>query len=59
MAVTLDPDQLDKLDEATLKARYDEQRKAEQEANAPEDVSDIIEEQERKRRKRDEARKAR
>ena len=59
VAVTLDPDQLDKLDEATLKARYDEQRKAEQEANAPEDVSDIIEEQERKRRKRDEARKAR
>lgn len=59
VAVTLNPDQLDRLDEATLKARYEEQRRAEQEANAPEDVSDIIEEQERKRRKRDEGRKAR
>ena len=29
-----------------------ELRKAEQDANAPEDVSDIIEEQERKRRKK-------
>ena len=33
-------------------AKYDELRKAEQAANAPEDVSDIIEEQERKRRKK-------
>ena len=40
------------LDEAALKAKYDELRKAEQDANAPEDVSDIIEEQERKRRKK-------
>ena len=32
-------------------------RKAEQAANAPEDVSDIIEEQERKRRKKLEAAK--
>ena len=50
--LALDPSELDKLDAGTLKAKYDELRKAEQAANAPEDVSDIIEEQERKRRKK-------
>lgn len=50
--LALNPDELDKLDAGTLKAKYDELRKAEQAANAPEDVSDIIEEQERKRRKK-------
>ena len=40
-----------------LKAKYDELRKAEQQASAPEDVSDIIEEQERKRRKKLEGQK--
>jgi len=53
VAVTLDPAELEKLDEATLKARYEDQRKAERDANAPEDVSDIIEEQERKRRRKE------
>ena len=53
--VTLDPAELEKLDEATLKARYDEQQKAAKAAAAPEDVSDIIEEQERKRRRKLEA----
>jgi splicing factor 3B subunit 2 len=50
--LALDPAELDKLDAGALKAKYDELRKAEQAANAPEDVSDIIEEQERKRRKK-------
>ena len=50
--VALDPNDLDNLDAGTLKAKYDELRKAEEAANAPEDVSDIIEEQERKRRKK-------
>ena len=50
--LALDPNELDKLDAGALKAKYDELRKAEQAANAPEDVSDIIEEQERKRRKK-------
>ncbi|KAL1520387.1 hypothetical protein AB1Y20_021973 [Prymnesium parvum] len=56
--VTLDPAELERLDEAALKAKYDELRKAEQEATAPEDVSDIIEEQERKRRKKLESQKS-
>ena len=51
--LALDPAELEKLDEATLKARYDEQRKAESAASMPEDVSDILEEQERKRRKKE------
>ena len=50
--MALDPAELEGLDAAQLKAKYDELRKAEQDANAPEDVSDIIEEQERKRRKK-------
>ena len=50
--MALDPNELDNLDAGALKAKYDELRKAEQDANAPEDVSDIIEEQERKRRKK-------
>ena len=49
--MALDPNELDNLDAGALKAKY-ELRKAEQDANAPEDVSDIIEEQERKRRKK-------
>jgi splicing factor 3B subunit 2 len=55
--LALDPSELDKLDAGTLKAKYDELRKAEEAANAPEDVSDIIEEQERKRRKKIDATK--
>eukprot|EP00967_Tisochrysis_lutea_P016059 scaffold18101_cov26-Tisochrysis_lutea.AAC.1 len=55
VALALDPSELERLDEATLKARYEEQRRAELAASAPEDVSDIIEEQERKRRRRQEA----
>lgn len=50
--MALDPNELDNLDAGALKAKYDELRKAELDANAPEDVSDIIEEQERKRRKK-------
>eukprot|EP00965_Chrysotila_dentata_P146879 4849530-Pleurochrysis_carterae.AAC.1 len=48
VSLALDPAELEKLDEATLKARYEEQRNAEREAAAPEDVSDIIEEQARR-----------
>jgi len=55
--LALDPKELDKLDAGTLKAKYDELRKAEQAANAPEDVTDIIEEQERKRRRKIDAAK--
>jgi len=55
VAVTLDPAELEKLDEATLKARYEQQQKAERDASMPEDVSDIIEEQERKRRRKEAA----
>jgi len=50
--VSLDPSELEKLDEAGLKARYDKQQRETAKANAPEDVSDIIEEQERKRRRK-------
>ena len=55
--VALDPSELERLDEGALKAKYNELRQAEQEANAPEDVSDIIEEQERKRRRKLEGQK--
>ena len=51
VALALDPSELESLDEASLKARYEEQRRAEMAASAPEDVSDIIEEQERKRKR--------
>ena len=50
--LALDPAELEHLDEAALKARYDALRRAEREASAPEDVSDIIEEQERKRKRK-------
>jgi len=56
--VALDPAELERLDEGALKAKYNELRAAEAEANAPEDVSDIIEEQERKRRRKLEATKS-
>eukprot|EP00962_Isochrysis_galbana_P010477 scaffold2889_cov180-Isochrysis_galbana.AAC.2 len=57
VALALDPSELERLDEATLKARYEEQRRAEMAASAPEDVSDIIEEQERKRKRKQDARR--
>ena len=38
-----------RTDEAALKERYEAAKAAEKEATAPEDVSDIIEEHERKR----------
>jgi len=50
--VSLDPAELEGLDEKTLKARYESHNAAAAKANAPEDVSDIIEEQERKRQRR-------
>jgi splicing factor 3B subunit 2 len=50
--MALDPAELEQLDEAALKARYEQLRKAEREASAPEDVSDIIEQQERKRKRK-------
>jgi len=55
--VALDPAELERLDEGALKAKYDELKRAEQASSAGEDVSDIIEEQERKRRKKLEAQK--
>ena len=57
--LALDPSELENLDAAALKARYDSLRKAEGEANAPEDVSDIIAEQERKRKRKLEGRERR
>ena len=56
--LALDPSELGQLDEAALKARYEQLRKAERDANAPEDVSDIIEEQERKRKRKLDAQRA-
>jgi len=53
--LALDPAELENLDEGALKARYDQLRKAESDANAPEDVSDIIAEQERKRKRKQDA----
>ena len=50
--LALDPAELENLDESALKARYDSLRKAESDLNAPEDVSDIIAEQERKRKRK-------
>jgi len=50
--LALDPAELEHLDEAALKQRYEQLRQAERAANAGEDVSDIIEEQERKRARR-------
>ena len=57
--LALDPSELEKLDEGALKARYDAQRRADREATAPEDVSDILAEHERKRRRKDDAKSAR
>ena len=57
--MALDPAELEHLDEGALKARYDALRKAESEANAPEDVSDIIAEQERKRKRKQDGRERR
>ena len=50
--LALDPSELERLDEASLKARYEKLQKAQRNANAPEDVSDIIAEQERKRKRK-------
>ena len=50
--LALDPAELERLDEASLKARYEKLRQAQREASAPEDVSDIIAEQERKRKRK-------
>ena len=57
--LALDPAELEKLDEGALKARYEQLRKAEQAASAPEDVSDIIAEQERKRKRKQDGRERR
>jgi len=58
VAVTLDANELEKLDEATLKARYEAETRIANESNAREDVSDIIEEQERKRRRKEDGKKS-
>ena len=55
--VTLDPAELESLDEATLKGRYEQQKASRSRETAAEDVSDIIEEQERKRRRKAESAK--
>ena len=52
--LALDPSELEHLDEGALRQRYEQLRTAERAASAPEDVSDIIEEQERKRRRKQE-----
>mmetsp|Transcript_34106 Transcript_34106/g.109748 ORF Transcript_34106/g.109748 Transcript_34106/m.109748 type:complete len:630 (+) Transcript_34106:65-1954(+) len=56
VALALDPSELGSLDEAALKERYEAAKAAEKEATAPEDVSDIIEEHERKRARKQEGR---
>ena len=56
--MALDPSELEHLDEAALKARYERMQAAQREASAPEDVSDIIEEQERKRKRKLEQQRA-
>jgi len=50
--LALDPAELEHLDEGALRQRYEQLRNAEKAASAPEDVSDIIEEQERKRKRK-------
>ena len=55
VAMALDPAELEYLDEAALKARYESLRAVEREENAPQDVCDIIEAQERKRKRKLEA----
>jgi splicing factor 3B subunit 2 len=57
--LALDPSDLEKLDEGALRARYEQQRQAERKESAPEDMSDIIEEQERKRERKLESQKNR
>ena len=57
--LALDPSDLEKLDEGALRARYEQQRQAERKESAPEDMSDIIEEQERKRKRKLESQKNR
>ena len=51
--LALDPSELASLSEDALRARYDQLRKSEQAASAREDVSSIIEEQERKQRRKE------
>ena len=58
VALALDPAELEKLDEGALRARYESLRAAEKQENAAEDVSDIIAEHERKRKRKLDAQRA-